>query len=122
MYGKELILDLKNCDYWKFTKEYLESFFEHLCELIKMERVELHIWEDHMSDEPHLRGISAVQFIKTSNIVIHTLEIPGTVYLNIFTCKDFDTEVAEEWIANWFNGTVVNSVCLKRGIETPSVG
>jgi len=116
MFGKELILDLADCDITKFSKSALERFFEELCLVIDMEQVESHFWEDHESPEAHLNGVSAVQFIKTSDIVIHTLTITKAVYINIFTCKDFDVEVATQYVQNWFGGRVTNSVCLKRGL------
>jgi S-adenosylmethionine/arginine decarboxylase-like enzyme len=50
-------------------------------------------WEDG-SNLPHLHGISAVQFIETSNIVCHALPLLKAVYLNLFTCKEFDTDDA----------------------------
>lgn len=37
-YGKELILDLHQCDPSTFDRESIESYFEQLCDLIEMER------------------------------------------------------------------------------------
>ena len=53
-------------------------------------------WHDN-TDRPHMRGISAMQFIETSNIVVHALELLKTVFVNIFSCKEFDTKAAEEF-------------------------
>ena len=64
--------------------------------------------------EPHLKGTTAVQFIMTSNIVIHTLDLMGNVYINIFSCKEFDPEDAAEFTAKWFKGKVVNSQVIDR--------
>ena len=77
-------------------------------------------WDDHgvhpeeQQTEPHLKGTTAVQFITTSNIVIHTLDLMGAVYVNIFSCKDFDPEVAADLTANWFKGRIVNSNVIDR--------
>jgi S-adenosylmethionine decarboxylase len=114
-YGKELILDLHNCDPTKFNRSSLRLFFKELCEEIKMNRAKLVWWDDHGVPEgerqtlPHLKGTSAVQFIMTSNIVVHTLDILGAVYINIFSCKDFDTQIACNFCAKWFNGDVVST-------------
>ena len=43
-----------------------------------------------------------MQFILTSSIVIHTLDLLGAVYINIFSCKDFDTDAAARFTAKWF--------------------
>jgi S-adenosylmethionine/arginine decarboxylase-like enzyme len=56
---------------------------------------------------PHLKGTSAIQFITTSNITIHTLDLLGAVYLNIFSCKEFEAEVVKEFSENWFKGKTI---------------
>ena len=114
MYGKELILDIHDCDETMFTKKNIQLFFDELCQLIDMEQVQVHWWEDHMSEEPHLRGVSAVQFIKTSNITIHTLEKLKTVFINIFSCKDFDASNAADFTAFYFSGNVKNHTTIER--------
>lgn len=108
-YGKELILDLHECDPSTFNRKSIRKFFKRLCELIDMQRDKLIFWDElyipegeKKYTEPHLVGTSAVQFITTSNITIHTLDILKSVYLNIFTCKDFDAEVAVTFCVKWF--------------------
>ena len=107
-YGCELILDLHACDAAKFTRGEIERFCTGLCELIDMERCDLHFWDDlgapeeEQQTDPRTKGTSAVQFILTSTIVIHTLDLVNTVYVNIFSCKEFDTDEAAKFTANWF--------------------
>ncbi len=111
VYGQEIILDLHGCDECRFTREDIERYCTELCELIDMERCDLHFWDDvgvleheHQSD-PKTKGTSAVQFILTSTIVIHTLDLMKAVYVNIFSCKEFDTDDAAEFTAKWFGST-----------------
>ncbi len=119
-YGKELVIDIHNCDSSTFTRKSIRNFFKELCDLIEMKRSRLVWWDDYgippeeRETEPHLKGTSAVQFIETSNIVIHTLDILESVYLNIFSCKPFDTNVAEGFSQEWFKGKVVNSHVIER--------
>jgi len=119
-YGIELILDLHNCDPSTFTRKSIASYFEELCKLIDMERCDLYFWdyenelEEYEKAEDHLKGISAVQFIMTSNITIHTLDVLKKVFINIFTCKDFNREEAEIFTRKWFKGRVVNTKALTR--------
>ena len=117
-YGKELILDLHKCDPSTFTRASIEQYFEEICEVIDMERCELY-WRDGYPDdekqtEPRLKGTSAVQFILTSNITIHTLDLMKNVYLNIFSCKDFDHVVAKQFSEEWFKGKSVNEYIIDR--------
>ena len=51
---------------------------------------------------PHTKGTSAVQFILTSNITIHTLDLLEAAYVNIFSCKKFDRKLAEKITTEWF--------------------
>ena len=108
-YGQELILDLHGCETSRFSREEIEKFFVEVCEVIEMERCDLHFWddvgvpEDEQQVDPKTKGTSAVQFILTSTIVIHTLVLVKAVYVNIFSCKDFDAKVAAQFAARWFD-------------------
>ncbi len=119
-YGKELILDLHNCDPSTFTRKSIKKFFKQLCEKIDMVADTLYWWDDNdlapelHQTEPHTKGTSAVQFILTSNITIHTLDILGNVYLNVFSCKDFDANLTIKFSEKWFKGKTVNSQVIDR--------
>ena len=108
-YGYELILDLHKCDISKFNREDLEEFFVQLCEVTDMQLAEIHFWDDldtpeeEKQTEDHTIGTSAVCFILTSSIVVHTLDRLERVYVDLFTCKPFDPKVAEEFVVNWFS-------------------
>lgn len=120
MYGTELILDLHGCDATKFTREHIGSFFVELCDRIGMQAEDLHFWDDldtpeeEKETEPHLVGTSAIQFIKTSNITIHTLDLMEHVYLNIFSCKDFNSIAAADFCVAFFGGSVVQRKVVQR--------
>jgi S-adenosylmethionine/arginine decarboxylase-like enzyme len=82
-YGYELILDLHSCDPDTFNRSSIEDFFKKLCKKIDMTQCDLHFWDDvgvtpeEQQTSPHTKGTSAVQFILTSTIVIHTLDLRG---------------------------------------------
>lgn len=119
-YGKELVLDLHNCDTARFTRTEIKDYFKRVCVLINMERGKLTWWDDlhtpeaEKETEPHLVGTSAVQFIKTSNITIHTLDILRRVYLNVFSCKDFNEDIVVKFTAEWFEGEIVSRTTIRR--------
>ena len=107
-YGYELTLDLHGCDSSTFNRASLRKYFAKLCKAIDMERCDLHFWDDvgvpaeDQQTSPHTKGTSAVQFILTSTIVIHTLDLLEAAYINIFSCKPFDKEIAEKLTKEWF--------------------
>lgn len=120
-YGVELILDLKNCNSEIFNRVDIAEFFTQLCELIGMEQCDLHFWDDvgipkdECQTDPNLKGTSAVQFIMTSSIVIHCLDLLGTVYVNLFSCKGFDDIKAAYFIRDWFEGEINYATVVDRG-------
>ena len=107
-YGMELVMDLHDCDHTLFTREAITTFIMELCRRINMKREVLHFWdyEDCPNEKekapPHLKGISAVQFIQTSSIVIHALDDMHSVYLNIFSCKEFEVAEAVNYANEFF--------------------
>ncbi len=119
-YGLELILDLHECDVGTFTRKSIKNYCEELCNLIDMEACEFHFWddegvpEDECQTDPKTCGVSAVQFILTSSIVIHTLTKMGTAYVNIFSCKDFDNNIAKGFTERWFGSNRSNSTSVVR--------
>lgn len=120
IYGSELIMDLHECDVRKFTRKSIEEYMVAVCEAIDMEREDLHFWdyegvtEEERTKEAHLLGTSAVQFITTSNITIHTLELLKAAYINIFSCKTFDEKVAEQVTKEWFGAKECRTHFIER--------
>ena len=121
MYGKELILDLHECNKRTFTRRAIKAYLIGLCDnIIDMERADLHWWDytgeplEYANAPPHLKGVSCVQFITTSTIVVHTLDELGTVMVNIFSCKDFDAEAAAAFTGQHFNGLIVTQEVIQR--------
>lgn len=121
-YGFELILDLHACDRATFTRSHLHQYFTKLCQLIDMEKCEVyvHYWDDvgvpvkDQQTSPHTKGTSAVCFILTSSIVIHTLDELKAVYVNVFSCKQFDPTLVEKFTEQWFEAGSCNSTFVQR--------
>lgn len=119
-YGYELILDLHSCDVSTFNRESLDNYFEKICKAIDMQKCERYWWDDvglpeeKKQTSPHTKGTSAVQFILTSTIVVHTLELLKAAYVNIFSCKWFDEKVAEELTREWFGAKEYKTHFIER--------
>jgi S-adenosylmethionine/arginine decarboxylase-like enzyme len=85
-----------------------------------MRKCEVHFWDDlgvpeaERETSPHTKGTSAVCFILTSSIVIHTLDILKSVYVNLFSCKPFNRVAAREFTTEWFGSKVCNESFLER--------
>ena len=120
LYGTELILDLHDCDPRSFTRELIDEYFTELCHCIDMQKCDVHFWDDvgvpeeERQTSPHTKGTSAVCFILTSTIVVHTLDELGAVYVNIFSCKDFDPEAAASFTRSWFKAGSCGQTLIER--------
>lgn len=113
MYGKSIAVDLHNCNVSLFNRRDLKKFVKALCVYIDMTPAKL-VWWDYGADEqskaeapPHLKGVSMVQFIETSTIVIHTLDDLKAAYVDLFSCGGFDGEAAARFMAEYFEGDIV---------------
>lgn len=118
-YGKELILDLHDCKFDRVTQEYLRDFLVSLVKQIDMSPEKITFWEYEDEDEyneapAHLKGISGVQFISTSNVTIHALDEMKRVYLNVFSCKKFNSSIVKDFAVEYFGGVIINAVAITR--------
>jgi S-adenosylmethionine/arginine decarboxylase-like enzyme len=55
--------------------------------------------------DDELEGWSALQFIETSSITIHADEVFGRCFVDIFSCRPFDPDVAATIAVRHFGGT-----------------
>lgn len=101
MYGKQLIIDLYNCDIKTFTVKSIKKYFKELCDVIDMTPEAQHFYE-HPEGE-----ITAVQFIITSHISVHVVSKFEEAHIDIFSCKDFNPFNAKNFTAAHFK-TVTN--------------
>jgi S-adenosylmethionine decarboxylase len=119
-YGYELIMDLHQCDASTFNRKYIDGYFKEICKVIKMIKCKRYFWDDigvplkEQQTSPHTKGTSAVQFILTSAIVIHALDLLDAVYVNIFSCKHFDKNIARQVTKKWFHSKKCKSHFLER--------
>jgi len=105
----------------RFARKNLDDFFSKLCELSDMTPVGKPKYWHETSHIPHLRGYSGIQFIKTSNILIHTLDITQDAYINFFSCKPFSVEKVMEFITSHFQCKVYQLKVIDRGDKTKCI-
>jgi len=85
-----------------------------------MEKCVVHFWDDvgvppeEQQTLVHTKGASAVCFILTSSIVVHTLDMLKAVYVNIFSCKEFDAKITERFTAEWFKAVSCKATLVHR--------
>lgn len=60
-----------------------------------------------------LEGWSAMQFIETSTIVVHCDETGGRCFVDVFSCRPFDAELAAAVAVAHFGGTATLTVLAR---------
>ena len=103
-WGKHLIIDAKGCDITKATNpEYITKFTKELVVLIDMvpfgEPQMVHFGNNTLDKS----GWTVIQLIETSNIMGHFLDHNGDLYLDVFSCKDYNEKSVVDFLDQWFS-------------------
>ncbi len=97
-------LDIHGCDPALIQDaEAIKRFVCELCDLIQMKRFGETMVVD-FGEDPRITGFSMTQLIETSLISAHFANQSNAVYLDIFSCKYYDPEVAAEFAKSFFKG------------------
>ncbi|MGA4789175.1 MULTISPECIES: S-adenosylmethionine decarboxylase family protein [Nocardia] len=114
-FGMELILDLGGCAPEGISDaEAIRGYARELVKLIEMKPFGEPIIEHFGHDDPVTSGYTLVQLIETSSIVGHFSEKLGRAYLNIFSCRRFDSELALRFSADWFGSDEIRQTLIIR--------
>ena len=93
-WGYHLMLDCSGCTGID-DRENIYNFIKDLVPRIDMLAHGDPIIEHLLPGDPK-QGYSLMQLITTSNICAHFMELDGTAYFDIFSCKQFDLELAQD--------------------------
>ena len=122
-YGVEYIIDLYGCDARQFTAVAVRMFMRRVCRILRLEPADFHLWcyddpREKAAAPPYLKGVSAVQFITTSNVTLHCLDDLGLACVNIFTCgtiQHADIARVRDFCVGWFHARDFHEHLLNRG-------
>ncbi len=122
MYGREILLDLVDCRPTAQNRSAIQAFLIELCDTLRLTRADLHFWDyedpkEYAAAPAHLRGVSAVQFITTSDVVIHTVDDSRQVLINVFACGEVDAAVVERIAVRHFGGRIASMHSIERGVK-----
>jgi S-adenosylmethionine decarboxylase len=99
-WGYHLMLDCSGCTGID-DRENIYNFIKDLVPGIDMLAHGEPIIEHLLPGDPK-QGYSLMQLITTSNICAHFMELDGTAYFDIFSCKQFDLELAQDVVREYF--------------------
>lgn len=113
-WGWHLVLNLYDCNAEKIkSAQVIHNFVIELCDLIEMRRFGEPMIVD-FGEDPRVSGYSLVQLIETSNICGHFANESNAAYLDIFSCKKFDPEVAAAFCINIFEAQKAAGTFISR--------
>ena len=112
-WGHHLLLDCAGCNNSIKDKELIKQFVADLVTTIDMTAIGEPIIELLLPGEAN-QGHSLMQLIATSNITAHFVDCDNTAYIDIFSCKQFDLELAKSVVSKYFNPRLIKETFIER--------
>lgn len=102
-WGYHVMMDCWNSDRVPMqSRRTVEQFIKELVQRIDMEPIGEPWIEYTAGHDPNKAGFTATQIIVTSSIVAHFVDATGSIYLDVFSCKNFDIETVESVVKKYF--------------------
>ena len=111
-WGYHLMLDCSGCQNIN-DRNQIYSFVKDLIKQIDMVAHGEPVIEYLLPGDSN-QGYSLMQLITTSNICGHFMELDGTAYFDVFSCKKFDPAIVKKVVKHYFNPKKVKSKLIKR--------
>lgn len=112
-FGYHLMLDCAGCNKNIAIRGQIVQFVKDLVVRIDMEAHGEPIVEYLLPGDPK-QGYSLMQLITTSNICGHFMELDGTAYFDVFSCKPFETEDVLRCVREYFRPSSIRQHFLYR--------
>ncbi len=119
-YGPHLMLDLNECN--PDILDNLDACFKLLNELppkIGMNKITQPYVFRYQGRFPGDDGITGVVIIAESHISLHTYPQKKFVFVDLFSCKEFDTQLAQDYIIEYFQSKAPVVHLIERGKDFP---
>ena len=114
-WGMASAIDIYHCNPLTIRNaDEIRRFVVELCDMIAMKR-----FGDtqvvHFGEDERVAGYSMVQLIETSLISAHFANLTNAVYLDVFSCKPYDSEKVRAFSQEFFGGSYsILNVTLRR--------
>ena len=119
MWGQHLILDMGGCNEKISRKESIRAFVAELVDAIDMVAYGEPLIEHFATHSQEAAGYSLVQLIETSAISAHFSDHNRDVYLDVFSCKSFDSNRVVQVVDKYFEPKNIYMLSLGREAKHP---
>jgi S-adenosylmethionine/arginine decarboxylase-like enzyme len=104
-WGISTAIDLHNCDPDLVrSAEAVKQFVVELTDLIKVKRFG-ECTVVHFGEKPEIAGFSMTQLIETSLVSGHFVNATNAIYLDVFSCRYYDPDIAADFAQKYFRAT-----------------
>lgn len=112
-WGKHLLVNAANCNRQMIScPRNIELFTTNLVKSIDM--VAYGKPSIQYFGHGNKAGYTLVQLIETSNITGHFTDEDGGLYMDVFSCKNFEEATVRDAILYWFKPTVIDTKVMYR--------
>jgi S-adenosylmethionine decarboxylase len=118
LFGPHLIIDGNKCDTAKLGDRLLiERILTDYPRAIGMTRIGGPYMFEYQAPDPAYSGVSGLVVIAESHIAIHTFPALDYFTMDIFSCKNFDHEVAIDYIRQALGVQAMDRMLVQRGLS-----
>ena len=118
MFGPHLIIDGSGCNTQKLADRIIiEQVLNDYPAAIGMTKIGGPYIFDYQAPDPAYSGVSGFVIIAESHIAIHTFPELDYFTLDIFSCRNFDPEIAIDYIKQAFEVEQMDRMLLQRGLS-----
>ncbi len=118
MFGPHLIIDGSKCDTAKLGDRLLiERILTDFPRAIGMTRIGGPYMFEYQAPDPAYSGVSGLVVIAESHIAIHTFPALDYFTMDIFSCKNFDHEIAITYIREKLSVGEMDRMLVQRGLS-----
>lgn len=119
-FGPHIMLDLSECNVEKLDNlEHCFNLLYALPEQIGMTKITQPNVFPYEGLVPEDRGITGVVIIAESHLSIHTFPLKKYAFIDIFSCKGFDTDAAIQYCIDHFESQSPEVHMVRRGLSFP---
>ena len=119
-FGPHLMLDLSECDPERINDlGFIFNFLNTLPDQIGMTKITQPYVFPYSGLIPEDRGVTGFVVIAESHLSIHTFVEKGYAFIDLFSCKPFDTDMARNLIIKAFDSKRPEVYMVKRGNGFP---
>ena len=119
-FGPHLMLDLSECDQKRINDlDFIFQFLSILPDKIGMVKITQPYVFPYAGLVPEDKGITGFVVIAESHLSIHTFVEKGHAFVDLFSCKPFDTDRARDLIIETFVSKKPEVHMIERGAGFP---